>query len=244
MIQTIRRAVEGATEVNRKTRTIRAVINDDSVDRYGTVIDPAGIDTSNYMAAGGPVLTEHGKGQHGPEQIGNATAIERGKLKGRSVLVADVKFWESGPTELPEKLWRRYSAREMRSWSVNVRALDHSPPTPSEIRSRPDLADCSTIFRRTEMLELSAVSCGGNANALTVEVHRGLELPAGLALRFVVERFGAWLGIVDTAEGRRIVFHTRDREEAKSRAIGLNVAHLKREAQWARHDAMARGGTR
>jgi hypothetical protein len=51
--------------------------------------------------------------------------------------------------------------------------LEHcGRPTRDEIRSRPELKDCETIFRKWKLLELSVVSIPGNANTLTTDVLR------------------------------------------------------------------------
>jgi hypothetical protein len=160
-------------EVDKPRRQIRAIINDESVDRYGTVLDPAGIDTTAYMEAGGPVLYEHGKSPRGTLPVGNTIEIGASRYKGQAVTIATVKFWEGDASDpLPETLWRRYASREMRTWSVHLLPLAQSAPTHEERRARPELERCTIIYRAGELLELSATPIPGNKSCLTLEVLR------------------------------------------------------------------------
>lgn len=195
-VPSVVRSVEAdKVEVDKKRRTIRAIVNDDSVDRYGTIIWPDGIDTIPYMNTGGPVLHEHGRSaERGTFPVGNTVEIGPIRRGGRSAMTALVRFWEAdGGDEFPERLWRAYSTKRMRSFSVNVRPFPQhtSPPTRDELRARPDAESCSMIFRSSELLELSTTSVAGNANANAYEVNRHLAGASPVLTRAQLEDYSA-----------------------------------------------------
>jgi hypothetical protein len=173
----ITRAVQAdAIEVSPKRRTIRAIVNDDSIDRYDTVLSPSGIDVKPYLNEGGPILFEHGNSrERGRQIVGNTIELGPDRFKGRAVTVGLMRFIQDEADPFVDWLWRRYAAKEMKSWSINLKAFDFTEPTMEECRTRPDLVNCKGLCRRSELLELSAVSVGGNSNAShTLEVGRAL----------------------------------------------------------------------
>ena len=149
------RSADTTTEVNVKRRTLRVIANDDTLDRHGTVIQPRGIGLDSYRAQGGPILFDHGHDPNrGAMPVGNGE-VELGTYKGKDAVIATVSLWDD---EFSEKLWRAYSKGLMRSWSVGMVAISQSPPTKDEVRSRPELEGCSTIYRRSDLLE---INCDG-----------------------------------------------------------------------------------
>lgn len=158
-----------AVDIRKGKRLVRAIVNDESVDHYRTVIDPFGADLDGYMR--NPVcLYEHGKSQpRGTLPIGSCVAIGNERIKGMECLVATIKF---SPDEFSDMLFESYASGAMRGWSVNMLPREASPPTPQEIRARPDLASCEMVYRSWKLMELSAVAIPGNANALTMGVER------------------------------------------------------------------------
>lgn len=165
------------TEVNRRTGIVRAIVSDDSNDRFKTVFDPEGADWSGWENGGRVVLYEHGHGTRGMLPVGN---VEEGPevttFRGRRSIVTGTRFWDSD--EFSRQIGEVYRSMAMRSWSINAIALDQSPPSPAERRARSDWAECHTVYRRWELVELSVVSCAGNSNATTLEV---LRSGAGIA---------------------------------------------------------------
>ena len=167
---TIVRAYEArADRVDDSRRTIRARIGSACVDRYRTVIDPMGIQLGDY-GRNPVVLWEHGRDPaRGSMPIGKCTHIGAVVGPNGPEMVAEVSFFRDD--EFAETLWRRYRDGDMRAWSVNVvpYPADCSPPTRSEVKARPELAECEMMYRRSGLAEFSAVSVGGNAEALTLD---------------------------------------------------------------------------
>ncbi len=169
----ITRSLDAVTEVNPRKGLVRAIISDDSTDRYRTIFDPHGADYSGFMEAGGPVVYEHGKlAERGNLPVGNVASIERGTFKGRQSLIADTRFWDTD--NFSKTIKQAYESMKMRGWSISARPLESSPPTPAEKRSRGEWSEATTVYRSWELLDLSVCSTPGNKNTLTTEVLRSL----------------------------------------------------------------------
>jgi hypothetical protein len=166
------RSVEAVTEVNPKKGLVRAIISDDSTDRYKTIFDPRGADWSGFMNAGGPVDVDHGKSARGNLPVGNVVSLERGSFKGRQSIIADTRFWDTD--DFAKTIKSAYESMRMKGWSISALAGNQSPPTPTEKRARPDWNEAHTVYRSWELLTLSVCSTPGNANTLTTEVLRSM----------------------------------------------------------------------
>ena len=167
------RAYEAVVDdVATDQRTVTAIINTGCVDRYRTVIDPAGIDLEAYRK--NPiVLWEHGKDPvRGRMPIGRNLWLKRqgGKLVARTQFARD---------DYSTALFEMYRDGLLRGWSVFAvpDARKMSPPTREEKRERPELADCEMVFRACELCEYSAVAVPGNPETLTVLAERGIWCP-------------------------------------------------------------------
>jgi hypothetical protein len=173
-MQTLIRTIEAATEVDKRRGLVRAVISDDSTDRYDTVFDPLGCDWEGFMRSGGPILFEHGEDRkRGQVPIGNAVSIRHAELDGRRAIIAETKFWDTD--EFSQIIGQAYRDMHMRGWSIRAVAHEESPPTAAERRARADWAKAETVYRSWELLEVSTTSTPGNANALTQEVLRSFQ---------------------------------------------------------------------
>ena len=103
-------------------------------------------------------------------------------------LLAEARFFTD---EFADRLYRMYRDGDLRAWSVRIvpDMQAYSPPTRSEIRARPELADVDCCYRKSDLCEFSAVAVPGNQECLTVSEarsvlslqSRGLSLPPGLA---------------------------------------------------------------
>ena len=162
-------------DVSTQERMVTARINTSSVDRYRTVIDPMGIDLTAYKA-NPVVLWEHGKDPtRGRLPIGRNTWIKT--IAGKtSEIRARTQF---GKDDYSQYLFECYRDGGLRGWSVNVLpdAKRCSPPTKEEIRARPELEDCHTMYRGGELAEYSAVAVTGNKDTLTMLETRGIWFP-------------------------------------------------------------------
>jgi hypothetical protein len=167
-VETIVRDFDAELTVLKGEHAILARINTDAVDRLNTVIDPLGGDFSHFNKTRS-VLWQHGKDPiRGAVPIGNgwvkARRAERDML-GKTVFARD-KF--------SDDLFDRCEAGDCRGWSIQASASEASPPTKAEIRARPELETCRTIYRKWDLLEYSATPTPGNSDCLTMLVQRGL----------------------------------------------------------------------
>jgi hypothetical protein len=165
------RSVEQAETDTLRKGCVRAIVSDDSCDRYRTVFLPSGCDFRAFVEAGGPVLWNHGaSSERGSVPVANITNIGVINHKGRMSLVATARFWETD--DFCRGLKQAYEDQRMRAWSISAIPTESSPPTPAELRARPDWQEARTIYRTFELTEVSAVAVGGSANALTLSVER------------------------------------------------------------------------
>jgi hypothetical protein len=181
MNQQLRSFQADVDDVNKSDRTIVAKISVGCVDRYNTVISPDGIDVRDYVK--NPcVLFEHGRDiTRGSMPVGKNLWIKVDK-SGTGRLIAKTKFRDD---DFSQALWECYSDGTLRGWSVSVLPTDFGAPSKEEIRSRPDLERCETIFRRSILAEYSCVAVPGCQEALTDEqlrtygavISRGIPLP-------------------------------------------------------------------
>lgn len=171
-MEPITRAFDAALEVSAGERSVVARINTAAVDRYKTVIDPAGVNLKSYEA-NPVVLWNHGEGNDG-KPVGRNAWIRHSKSD--KALLAKTLFFDD---EFSDGIFRLYQAGGLRAFSVNIvpDMARCSSPTADEIRKRPELAECYLMFRSSDLAEYSAVSVPGNPEALTMAVSRGLMLP-------------------------------------------------------------------
>ncbi len=172
-MEPITRAYEAQVDdVSVTARTITAIINTAAIDRYKTVIDPAGVDIASYQS-NPVVLWEHGKDPtRGRVPIGRNLWINRRGGK----LVAKTEFAKD---DYSQSLFDLYREGFLRGWSIFAlpdpkRA---SRPTKEELRARPELAECEKIYRACQLGEYSGVSIPGNPETLTILAERSIWFP-------------------------------------------------------------------
>lgn len=166
------RAYEATLDVSEGERAVVAKINTASVDRYGTVIEPRGIDLKAFRT-NPVVLWEHGQDARGRLPVGRAAWVKYDRTD--DSLIAKTIYNDD---EFSESVFRCYQNKVLRGYSVNVLPREYSKPTPDEVKKSPDKADAWMVYRSSELAEYSAVSVPGNAEALTLAVSRGLAIPA------------------------------------------------------------------
>lgn len=170
MSRPIQRAYDAATAVDRSARTVVATINTDAIDRYRTVIVPGGGKLDNYRK--NPVVLCNHNGESLP--IGKNLWI---KADGKRKLVAKTQFLPEGKDETADKVFDLYDLGFLNAWSISFDPIEYGPPTPDEVRKRPDLAECRCVYRTWDLLEYSAVTIPGNPEAVRAAHARGLALP-------------------------------------------------------------------
>jgi hypothetical protein len=158
-------------EVEIRPRAIVCRVGSNELDRYLTVVQPSGIDYAAFNRSGGIVLWQHGKEARGSLPVGKSTV--RYRPPPDDDLVGRVVFRDDA---FSRELFALYADSSLTGWSL--RALPHpqhcGPPSYEEIRQRPDLQRCNTIYRSAEMVELSAVAIPGCRSAVTLMIERGL----------------------------------------------------------------------
>jgi hypothetical protein len=192
----IRAYVARVDDVNPKERSVVGKINTAALDRFRTVIDPKGVDLSNYNQ-NRVVLWEHGQDPvRGAAPIGRNGWIRPAIGPEGPELIAKTHFHDraSGKgDEFCERIFECYRSGDLKGFSVRiVPGANCSPPTESEIRARPELADCYMCYRSSELAEYSCVTVPGNQECLTLNEARsvlklvdqhGLSLSADLVTR-------------------------------------------------------------
>lgn len=166
-------------DVDAGKRWVVARIGTAAVDKLKTVVDPAGMDKADFLK-NPVVLWEHGLDRvRGRVPIGRSAWLK--PAKGGTVTLAKTIFADD---EFSRGLFDLYKDRVLRGWSIYGRPSKApgkvGPPTAAELRARPELADCKTVYRSWTLFEYSAVSVPANADALTEAVSRGLWLPESL----------------------------------------------------------------
>jgi len=173
-ISVLTRSIDAAhTEIDPKRGLVRAIISDDSNDRFNTIFDPEGCDWSGWQAGGSLVLYEHGKSARGHLPVGNAESLERTTFKGRRSLLMATRFFDDD--EFAKQVGDLYRSERMKGWSIHARALEQSPPTREERMAWDDWSRADLVYRRWELLEASCVAIPGNTNTNTIEITRALE---------------------------------------------------------------------
>lgn len=163
-------------DVSASGRYVVSRINTSGVDRFQTVVCPAGMRQSEFEKNNRLVLWEHGKDPtRGRLPVGRSTWIKyRGG--GKDDLLAKTVFAND---EYSQNLFELYRDELLRAWSINGKpGLERGavgPPTAAELRARPDWAEAKIVYRAWDLTEYSAVTIAGNADALTEEVGRSLH---------------------------------------------------------------------
>jgi hypothetical protein len=161
-------------DVKLGERSVVAKINTGAVDRYRTVIDPMGVKLDAYRK-NPVVLWEHGLDPiRGRLPIGRNVWIKARKHE--RDIIAKTQYRDD---DFSRMIFEMYRDGTLRSFSIGAQdtPAGSSPPTAAEIRARPELAECSMMFRSVDLCEYSSVAVGGNPEALALAVSRGLWVP-------------------------------------------------------------------
>ncbi len=168
-----RRFTATIDDVDSERKWVVARINTDAVDSFDTVVDPAGMDRSDYERTK-VVLWEHGLDPvRGRVPIGRNAWLK--SEPGRGLILAKTVFADD---DFSRGLFELYRDCVLKGWSVYGPSLQASPPTKEEIAKRPDLKRCKRIYRRWKLQEYSAVAIPGNLDAVTEACSRGVWLPS------------------------------------------------------------------
>lgn len=164
----VTRAFDAKIDLVEGERTIVAYINTDAIDRYRTVIVPKGAKLDNYNK-NKVVLLNHDFDRVVGKNLW--IKIQDGRL------VAKTKFPPAELSEDGDRCFRMYQEGYMCGFSISFDPIDYGPPTPDEIRARPELAECRCMYRTWDLLEYSCVAVPANPEAVALAVSRGYVLP-------------------------------------------------------------------
>ncbi len=168
-MDTIFRTFEASIDsVLEGERAVVARINTSGVDRLKTVIDPLGADTSHFNK------TRSVLWNHGLDPIRGTVPIGAGWAKVRRAERDMLGKTTFAKDDFSSQLFESYRDGTLRGWSIKAGVHESSPPTREEIRSRPELEECETIYRKWDLIEFSATPTPGNSDCLTMLVSRGL----------------------------------------------------------------------
>jgi hypothetical protein len=161
-------------DIEIRPRALTCRIGSNEIDRYLTVVRPSGIDYASFNRSGGPCLWQHGAESRGSLPVGRAQVKYRPPPD--DDLIARVVFRDD---EFSRELFKCYADSTLSGWSLRAlpRSQQCGPPSYEEIRARPELERCSTVFRSAELVELSAVAIPGCRSAVTLMIERSLWSP-------------------------------------------------------------------
>lgn len=130
-------------------RRLRVVLSTPDADRAGDVVEPLGIDTSNYEK--NPiVLAEH----HPDRPIGNCVAISK-NVNGVS---ATIQFPSPGVSATADETYELCKAGILSGVSIGFQSIESEP-----------LKGGGRRHVKTDLLEVSVVSVPANPNALVIQ---------------------------------------------------------------------------
>lgn len=165
----ITRTFEGNIDsVLEGERAVVARINTSGIDRLKTIIDPLGCDVSHFNK------TRSVLWNHGLDPIRGTVPIGHGEARVRRTerdMIGKTRFRSD---DFSAQLFEAYKEGALRGWSIKAGVHEASPPTREELRSRPELEGCETIYRKWDLIEFSATPTPGNSDCLTMLVSRGL----------------------------------------------------------------------
>ena len=161
-------------DVSASGRYVVSRVNTGGVDRFRTVICPAGMRQGEFERNNRLVLWEHGKDPtRGRLPIGRSSWIKYRAAK--DDLLARTDFAKD---DYSQALFELYRDGLLRAWSINGNPCQErgavGKPTAAELKARPDWAGAETIYRAWDLTEYSGVTIPGNADALTEETGRSL----------------------------------------------------------------------
>ncbi len=212
-------------------RAVVARINSNVVDRLKTVIDPLGGDTSHFNK------TRSVLWNHGLDPIRGMVPIGAGWAKVRRAERDMLGKTAFAKDEFSDLCFQGCKDGTLRGWSIKAGVHEASAPTREEIRSRPELEECETIYRKWDLIEFSLTPTPGNSDCVSLLVSRGLitapegfvpteakpvvepEKPIVRTAPYVEEVEGKW--IVRNMDGSTIAsFRTNNDAEDCIRAMG------------------------
>lgn len=161
--------INKSMEIDKQARTVGAVISTESVDRDQEIVVARGLDFEKFKT--NPVVLF----QHDPfYPIGKC--IRGPSFRKRGGVTEVLGTTEFADTKLANEVYALVEGEFIRAVSIgmNPSTVEQTPPTPGEIRKKPQWAEARSIIRAAELIEYSFVSIPANADALTTAVSKGM----------------------------------------------------------------------
>jgi hypothetical protein len=172
-------------DADKKSRAITFRLNTDDIDDHGTVIEPRGVRQGYYDAIGRPMLWHHGLDvRRGVDPVGkNEWVTPQGNK--RPVLLSRNHFFKD---DFSQQRYEWYQNGTLRGISLRFRQPadgDYGPPTPDEIRARPELERLTAVWRESQgkrgwmlrkwdLAEQSLTPLPSNPNTLSIPEMRSI----------------------------------------------------------------------
>lgn len=153
--------------IDEERRIVLAGISTDDVDRYGTIVDPAGCITKGFFASHAPVLWDHGRGNLtiGSVPIGRALRVTpeakriTSEWQWANFAGQPVERWGDIAKAI-EDFWYLYRNGHLGAYSITIRPLAVELP-----KRRGD----PLIYRKWDLCEISLCSVPINPMATAVD---------------------------------------------------------------------------
>lgn len=146
-------------QINKARREILCVASSNDPDRDLEVVQPEGLRMSGVNYAGRPVLWGHNK------TIPAIGSILWLKADGDNVLA---KYRITDKTDFARDIFELIQDDCLRFHSIGFEVFGERPPTPLEIKERPDWAGVRNIVTDFEVLELSVCNVPCNPEASVI----------------------------------------------------------------------------
>lgn len=191
--RTLHRIAKLSNEIGDDERADISILSTDAIDRDFEVVMPGGLDLKQFKL--NPVVTFAHKYDMLPVGSAKSPGWVRfdkslNALKAKTIYAEKPDGWE-GPW-LPDAVFSMVKAGILPGKSVGFIPIEVSPPTPEEIKKRPELADVRWIHRKGILLEYAVAPVQSNPQALVEQVSKGTLNPE------IVEKLGLELPEVDS----------------------------------------------
>lgn len=156
--------------IDSATRTLRAVITTNDVDRDGEIIEPSAFRKRIDTYLDNPVLLW----MHDPRQapIGSAKGVEFFDDR----IEADLQFRAEGKSQIADEAWGLYEDGTLKSFSIGFRVFEIEESVDEETGNAKPIR-----ITDAELLEVSSVSIPANPNAIAKHYSAAVFLQKGIA---------------------------------------------------------------
>jgi len=176
-----RQASTGEVTTDEDERTDKSFITTDSLDRDGEVVLPSGGNFTEFRK--NPVVTFAHRYDELP--VGRALWLKRDEQKGRVGILAKTQYaakpddWGDAPWQ-PSAVWAMVQQGILKGKSIGFLPLEVRPPTPKDVKARPDWEKAKLVISKWLLLEYAVAPVPSNPDALVQSIGKGLVVPESL----------------------------------------------------------------